>query len=147
MHSFANTALSFYLLFLLCMASLAVSAPTTYHRHHLHSPFPYGKLADKLLNVNDVSYMIDDFDEDTVRVYPKSHSIPFSALPTTSFDTKPPVPIDTIPNVDIKNLLSFAYRIPDIVKKIVAQEWDTALVRWRSMARESISRNYTHTYT
>ena len=78
MLSFANTQLSFYLLFLLCMASIAASAPTTtYHRHlpSSSSSFPYGKLADKLLNVNDVSYMIDDLDEDMVRVYPENHSI------------------------------------------------------------------------
>jgi hypothetical protein len=138
MLSFANTHLSFYLLFLLGVAGLAASAPITYHRHHLDWPFPYGKLADKLLNVNDVSYMIDDFDEDMVRVYPENHSIPFSVLPIASFEPKLPVPInhDTTPNVGTKNLFSFAYRIPDFIKKVVAQEWDTALVRWRTMARE-----------
>ena len=80
MLSFANTRLSFYL-FLLCLASLAASTPITYHRHHPDSrPFPYGKLADKLLNVNDISYMNDDLDdEDMVRVYPENRSIPFSS--------------------------------------------------------------------
>jgi hypothetical protein len=122
------------------MASLAASAPITYHRHHLHPTFPYGKLADKLLNVNDISYMIDDLDEDMVRVYPENHSIPFSStLPIASFEPKLlPVTIDnnTIPNVDTKHLFSFAYRIPDIIRKVIIQEWDTALVRWRTMARE-----------
>jgi hypothetical protein len=136
MLSFANAHLSFYLLFLICMAGLAASAPITYHRHHLNSPFPYGKLADKLLNVNDVSYIIDDLDEDMVRVYPENHSIPFSDLPIADIEPKPPVPINTTtPNVGSTNLFSFAYRIPDVIKKIVAQEWDTALVRWRTMAR------------
>ena len=126
MISFASTRLTFYLVFLLCMAGLAASAPITYHRHQLDSPFPYGKLADKLLNVNDVSYMIDDLDEEgMVRVYPFS-----SALPIVGF-----APINTIPNVGTKkNLFSF---IPDIIEKIVAQEWDTALVWWRTMRENS----------
>jgi len=150
MLSFANTHLSFYLVFLLCIAGLAASAPTAHHgnrhsHHRLNSgPFPYGKLADKILNVNDrnydISYMIDDLDEDMVR-YPEGHSIPFSSdLPIASFEPKPPPSINTIPNVGTnKNLFSFAYRMPDIIKKVVAQEWGTAaLVRWRTMARESL---------
>ena len=134
--------LAIYLLFMLCMASLAASAPITYHRHHLHSHFPYGKLADKLLNVNGVSYMIDNFDdEDMVHVYPENRSIPSSsALPIASFDEpKLPISIDntSTPNVGTNHLFSFTYyRIPDIIKKVVNQEWDTALVRWRTMARE-----------
>ena len=133
--------LSFYLLFLLCIAGLAASAPITYHRHHL-GPFPYGKLADKLLNINDASYMIDDLDEDMFRVYPENHSMSFSpGLPIASFEPKLPAPnqsINTISNVgtnNLKNLFSFAYRIPDIIKKVFSQEWDTGLVRWRTMAR------------
>ena len=138
MLSFANTRLSFYL-FLLCLASLAASTPITYHRHHPDSrPFPYGKLADKLLNVNDISYMMDDdFDADMFRVYPESQSIPFSsALPITSFEL--PLRIKTtIPNVDSKSLFSFVYRIADIIKKIFIPEWDSALpVVWLcTMAR------------
>jgi len=81
--------------------------------------------------------MINDLDEDTVRVYPENHSIPFSsALPIASFEPKLPVPIDhTTPNVGTKTLLSFTYRIPGVIKKVVTQEWDTALVRWHKMAR------------
>ena len=141
MLSFATTHLSFSLLFLLCIASLAASAPTTNHRHHLHGlhsgHFPYGKLADKLLKVNDVSYMIDDNDEDMVRVYPENHLIPISSnlLPIASFEPKLPLPINkTI--VGTKDLFSFAYLIPDFIKKVVAQsvrEWETALIR-RTMA-------------
>ena len=138
MPSFANTPLSFFLLFILCVASLAASAHIPHRRHHLDSPFPYGKLADKLLHVNDVSYMIDDHDEDTVRVYPENHSVPFSsALPIASFEPKLPVlPIDnTTPRVGTKTLFSFTNRISDSIKKVVAQEWDTALIRWHKMAK------------
>ena len=140
MLSFANNQLSFYLVFLLCIAGLAASAPITYHRHQLDSPFPYGKLADKLLNANDVSYMIDDLDEDIVRIYPEHHSIPFSsALPIASFEPKLSPPINTIPDVDTKNLFSFAYRITDNIKKAVTHEWDSALVRWRKMREDTTS--------
>jgi hypothetical protein len=134
-HYFGIIMLFFYLLFLLCIAGLATSAPLTYHRHHLvDSPFPYGKLTDRLLNVNDVSYMLDDLDEDMVRIYPENHSTSFSsaAIPIASLELP-------LPNVRVyaKNLFSFAYRIPDIIKKAVIQEWDTtALVRWRTMARD-----------
>ena len=135
MLSFANTHFSFYL-FILCIAGLAASAPITY-RHHLDSPFPYGKLADKLLDVNIVSYTVDDdLDEDIVRIY----SSP--GPPIASFDPMQPVllPIyDTsIPNIGItkNNILSsfdFAYRIPDVIKKVVVREWDAALVRWHTV--------------
>ena len=125
--------LSFYLLFLLCITGLATSAPITHYRHHLvDSPFPYGKLTDRLLNVNDISYIMDDLDEDMVRIYPENHStsFSFSPVPITSFELP-------LPNVYTKNLFSFAYRIPDIIKKAVTQEWDTiALIRWRTMARD-----------
>ena len=117
------------------MAGLAASAPITYHHHHL---FPYGKLTDKLLNVNDVPYMIDDHDEDMDRVYPENHFIPFPALSISSFEPKPQLPIITPPNTGTKVLFSFAYRIvPDIIKKfVVVREWDTALVRWHTVARD-----------
>jgi len=155
MLSFANTQLSFYFyfLFLLCVAGLAASAPTTHHRgHHLRSrPFPYGKLADILLHVNDrnndVPYMIDGLDED-VRVYPENHSVPFpSGLPIASLEPKLLLPINTIPNVGTKNILSFAYLLPDIIKKVVTQEWDTTLVWWRTMARDQLSINKKFPYT
>jgi hypothetical protein len=145
MLSFANTHLSFYyLLFLLCVAGLVASAPTTHNHngHHLHSrPFPYGKLADRLLHVNDrnndVPYMIDNLDEDMVRVYPdfENPSVPSSSgLPIASFEPKLlPVPI---PNVGTKDIISFAYRLPDIIKKLVVQEWENTVVRWRTMARD-----------
>jgi hypothetical protein len=124
--------LFFYLLFLLCIAGLATSAPTLYHHPQLESPrsFPYGKLADKLLNINDVSYMIDDLDEYMVGAYPENHSTPFSStLPITRFELP-------LPNVGTNNLFSFAYRIRDIIKQIVTQDWDTtALVRWRTITR------------
>ena len=138
--------ISFYPLFLLCIAGLAASAPITHHRHHLlgdSGPFPYGKLADKLLNVNDVSYMISNLDEDMVLVYPDNHSISSVLVPFANFLPKLPLlpVIKTIPNdVGTENLLSFAYRIPDIIKKVVDQKWDTtALVRWRMMARNQSS--------
>jgi len=171
MLSFTNTPLSFfyYLLFLLSIAGLAASAPTptTYHRHHLDSPFPYGKLADKLLHINDVSssYMIgDDDDEDRlIHSYPENHS---SSLSSFSSDLLPPIvslelpavvlpnllllPMiddDTTPNVGIittknknKNtpLFSFAYRIPDIIRKVVTvhEYWDTALVWFMRNTKE-----------
>jgi len=141
----ANTFLSFYFLFLLSVASLAASAPATSHHrhfHHLHSgSFPYGKLADKLLKVNDrnydVSYMIDDHEEDNVRVYPENQSTPFpSGLPIASSEPKLPLPINTVANVGTKNLFSFTYHILDMVKKVVVQEWDATLVWWRTMARD-----------
>lgn len=133
---------SFYILFLLCIAGHVASVPIASHRHHLqhHSgPFPYGKLANKLLNVNNNEYMIDDLDEDIDRVYPENHSPPFSSLrlPISSFELKLPLPVNTIlPNdVDSKNLrlLSLPCRMLDIIKKAVTQEWDT---RWRTMARD-----------
>ena len=146
LYSPCEVMISFYLLFLLCITSLAASAPITYQRHHLlgdSGPFPYGKLADKLLNVNDVSYIIDDLYEDIVRVYPENHSTPFSsALPISIFqpNLNLPLPSNGIRNVGTKNLLSLAYRIPDIIKKVVDQKWDTtALVRWRMMARNQSS--------
>ena len=124
MLSFAKTYLSFNLLFLLCIAGLAASSPITYnhhHRHHLNSrSFPYGKLADKLLNVNDVSYyMTDDLhQDDMVRVYPENHhSTPFSSiLPISSFEL--PISIKTISTKILVSLAS-SYRIPDIIKKVV----------------------------
>ena len=127
--------ISSYLLFLLFISGLAASAPIPHHRHHLlNSPFPYGKLADKLLRVNDASYTIDDFDEHMVRVYPENHSIPFSsAPPIDNFEPKLPVPINITPNVGTENLFSLSYRIPDIITKVVSQEWDTALVWWRAI--------------
>lgn len=151
MLSFANAQLSFFVLFFLCFAGLVASAPATHNRHHLHSrPFPYGKLADRLLHVNDrnydVSYMMDSdgHNEDIVRVHPEDHSLPFSpglpiTAPITSFEPKPSLPVNTIPNVDTgtKNILSFAYRMQDIIKELVVQnvqEWDTTLIRWRAMA-------------
>lgn len=135
----ANTSL--YLLFLLCIAGLAASAPTTYN---LNSPFPYGKLADKILKVNDdVPYMIDDID-DEVRVYPENHFMPFSDLPIPSFEVLPPVVVvpiidNTKPNIGInlkkKNVVfPFVYRIRSIVKKLMFRKWDTtALVLLRRM--------------
>jgi hypothetical protein len=148
MLSFANTHLSFYFLFLLvCVANLVASAPThnSNHRHNLQSrPFPYGKLADKLLHVNDrnydVSYMIDDINEDMVRVYPENHHsvefVPFSSgLPIASFESTKLLPVPKVG--DIKNLFSFAYQhIPHIIKKVVVQEWDATVVWWQTMARD-----------
>ena len=129
-----NHMLSIYFLFLLCIAGLAASAPTIYNHPQLDTleSFPYGKLADKLLNVNDGSYyMMDDLDEYLVGVYPENHSTPFSSVrPINSFEL-------TLPNVNTKNLFSFFYRLPDIIKKVVTEEWKTtALVRWRTMARD-----------
>ena len=145
MLSFANNALSFYLLVLLGLTGLAASAPTTYHRHQ-NSPFPYGKLADKILNVNHVSYMIDDVndddDDDRLRTYPENHSMPFSssALPTpTSFDLTLAAPNNTyVPNIGSKNLFSFAYRIlvPDIVRKSLLGKWDAAALMLLRTMRE-----------
>ena len=130
--------LFFYLLFLQCIASLAASAPVTHHRHRLQSSlFPYGKLADRILNVNDASYIIEDLDdEDMLHVYPENQSVPFSsALPiAASFQPVPVPPSNTIPNVSAENLFSFAFHITDIVRKVVIKEWDTALVRLRKMA-------------
>ena len=172
MLSFAITHLSFYyLLFLLCVTTgLVASAPTTHHRnlntnhHHLlHSRphFPYGKLADRLLHFNDrnndVPYMIDNLDEDSV--YPNSenhhhNSVPIFPSSSSSLPIPSPpkvlVPIDTIPNVGTitttattttitKELVSFAYRLQDIIKKFVVQEWDSTLLRWRTMARDQLS--------
>lgn len=127
--------LSFNLFFLLCIAGLATSAPITHHRQRLlDTHFPYGKLADKLLNVNDRNYdvsdMIDDFDEDMlVHVYPENHSLPSfsSALPISRFELPPPTR-----NVCTKNQFSFLYHIPDIIKEVITREciWETALVRW-----------------
>lgn len=152
MLSFANNHLSFCFLFLLvCVVSLVASAPTTSHnsnhRHNLHSrPFPYGKLADKLLHVNDrnydVPYMIDDVNEDMVRVYPEKHhhsveSVPFSSsdLPITGSE---PTKLMVVPKVgDIKNLFSFAYQhIPHIIKKVVVQEWDATVVWWHTVSSD-----------
>ena len=130
LYTWWNHMLSIYLLFLLCIAGLATSAPTIHHHPQLDSlgSFPYGKLADKLLNVNHVSYTIDDLDEYWVGAYPENHSTPFSSI--NSFELP-------LPNVDAKNLFSFFYRLPDIIKKVVTQEWETtALVRWRMMARD-----------
>lgn len=61
--------------------------------------------------------MIDDLDDDyRVHAYPENHSIPFSDLPIANFEL--PAPINnTIPDVGTKNLFSFVYRIPDIIKK------------------------------
>lgn len=156
MLTFAYAHLSFYFLFFLCFAGLAASAPATHHlpathrRHPLHSrPFPYGKLADKLLHVNDrtydVPYMIDDLNEDTVRVYPEDHSVPFSSgLPIASFESKPSLPINAIlPNVGTKHIFSFACRMQDMIKKVVVQnvqEWDSTLTRWSTMARDQWNR-------
>lgn len=154
MLSFANNIhLSFYLVFLLCIAGLATAAPSTphgnhhgpHHSHHLQhsSPFPYGKQADKLLNVNDRNYdvsdMIDEPDEDMFRLYPEDHSNPLSSgPPIASFE--PPLPINTTPNVGTKkNLFSFAYDMPDIIKKVVVQEWGTALFRWRTKERDQLN--------
>jgi len=168
MLSFANTQLSFYyLLFLLCVTTgLVASAPTTHHRnrnnnHHnlLSRPFPYGKLGDRILHVNDrnndVPYMIDNLEEDMLRVYPHSenhhNSVPVfpSSLPIPSSEPKLLEPINTIPNVGTitttvttttKDFFSFAYRLPDIIiKKLVAQEWDTTLTRWSTIARDQLS--------
>lgn len=56
-----NTHLSLYLaifLFLLCISDLAASTPV-FHRRHLQPtdpPFPYGRLVDKVLNINHVAY-------------------------------------------------------------------------------------------
>lgn len=153
MLSFGNNIhLSFYLLFLICIASLATSAPSTlhgnhhgpHHSHHLQQsgPFPYGKQADKLLNVNDRNYdasdMIDDFDEDMVRVYPEDHSFASeSGSPIASLE---PLPINTPPNVGTKkNLLSFTSDMPDIIKKAVVQEWGTALFRSRTKERDQLN--------
>ena len=69
----------------------------------------------------------------------ESRSIPkiiryYSVLPIAS------VSVYTISNVGTKNLFSFAYRIPDkdmIKKKVVTQEWDTALVRLRTIREDS----------
>jgi len=141
MLSFAKTHLSFCFLFLLCVAGFVACAPaTTHHRRHLHSgPFPYGKLADKLLTVNDrnydVPYMNDNLEEDMVRVYPENHSFS-SGIPTASFEPKLSLPFNSIPNVGIKDILSFAHRIQDIIKNVVIQEWDNTLVGWRTMARD-----------
>jgi hypothetical protein len=74
--------------------------------------------------------MIDDLDEYMVNAYPENHSAPFSStLPIARFELP-------LPNVGTNNLFSFAYRIQDI-KQMVTQDWDTtALVRWRTMARD-----------
>jgi hypothetical protein len=133
--------LSFYLISLLCITGLVASAPiTTTHRRHLDSQrsssFPYGKLADRLLNVNDdVSYTMDDLDEDMIRVYPENHTIS-SAIPIANLEPKLSLPTtrSRVRNVGTKNLF---YRIPDIVRNIVIQKWDTAVLdRWRTMARD-----------
>jgi len=93
MLSFLNTHISFYLTiisFLLCITDLAASAPTTIgsdlHRRHLQPidlPFPYGKLADEILNVNRVSYImkreLDEREEDRVVTYSTDHLIATSA--------------------------------------------------------------------
>jgi len=133
MLSLANTYLSFYLLFVLCIAGLAASAPTT------HQPFPYGKLADKILNVNDrkydASYMIDNFD--TVRVYPEGQSMPISSgLPIASFEPKLPLSIDSnnTPNVSTNN--NVASRTPNIIKKVGVHAWGPTLIRWCTLARD-----------
>ncbi|KAF8811214.1 hypothetical protein BYT27DRAFT_7184590, partial [Phlegmacium glaucopus] len=90
MLSFINTHISFYLTifsFLLCIANLAGSTPISinsdFHRRHLQPvdpPFPYGRLADKILNVNHVSYMkreLDDCEEDSVdHLIPSTTAIP-----------------------------------------------------------------------
>ena len=137
------------------------------HHHNLHSrPFPYGKLGDRLLHSNDrnndVPYMIDNnnLDEDMVRVYPNSanhhNSVPLFpsslpiAPPSSGSGSEPLLPIKTTPKVGITTtttttkdvIFSFAYRLPDIIKKFLDQEWETTLVRWRSaMAGDQLSMN------
>lgn len=142
MFSFAKTHLSLYLLsILLCIAGLVVSAPTPYHRRQINIPFPYGKLADKILNVNDVSYLIDDREDDWLLAYPDYATASFSppspaSIPLASPEL-PALPPSTAPRVDTMSLFSFVYRIPHIIKQAVAQEWDTA----KSLLRTTMSRS------
>jgi len=109
--------------------------------------------------------MIDDDDDDDeerlIHAYPENHSL---LPPLSSFSDLPPIvslelpavvslpnlrllPMiddDTTPNIGIvtstKNpsLFSFAYRIPDIIKKVLTahEYWDTALVWFLHDARE-----------
>jgi len=56
MLSFVNAHVSFYLALFLCLVDVAESAPASsaFHRRHLqplNTPFPYGKLADRIFNV------------------------------------------------------------------------------------------------
>jgi len=86
--------------------------------------------------------MIDDVNEDMVRVYPEKHhhsveSVPFSSsdLPITGSE---PTKLMVVPKVgDIKNLFSFAYQhIPHIIKKVVVQEWDATVVWWHTVSSD-----------
>jgi hypothetical protein len=139
MLSFSRTHLSFYLSFILYIACLVASAPTptTYHRHQVDMPFPYGKLAEKMLNVNDISYTIDDREEDWLSAYP---DYPTAFLDDDDDDlpvippTRPVLPI-IIPKVETRSLSSFVYRLPHLINHAVAQEWNTALVLLRSMRK------------
>lgn len=145
MLAFAKTHLSFYLLaFILCIAGFVISAPMSasrsYHRHRqaIDPPFPYGKLADKTLNVNHVSYMIDDREEDWILAYPDDDSYwstTFSpdAIPPVKLELPVPLP-NTIPPT---SLFFFVCRIllPHIIKQVLAQERDIALSLVRAMQR------------
>lgn len=141
MLSFAKTYLSFYFLAsMLCTAGFVASAPTMsasesyhhrHHRHHLQAidpPFPYGKLADKILNVNDISYLIDDREEDRVLAYYPDDDNYWTT--TFSSDAIPPgnleLPVPLLPNTipesrHPKSLFSFVRRIllPHIITKQV----------------------------
>jgi hypothetical protein len=128
MFALAKTHLSFYLLsILLCIAGLVLSAPTPYHRRQIDTPFPYGKLADKILNVNEVSYLIDDREDDWILAYPDDSTAAFSPPIPLASPELPVLPPSTAPKVDT---ISLVYRIPHIVKQVVAQEWDTAKSLW-----------------
>ena len=72
-HFFLYLTISTFLL--LCIVNLAEAAPvliirSIFHHRHLQPmdlPFPYGKLADKILNVNtDISYVKHEIDEGEV---------------------------------------------------------------------------------
>lgn len=138
------TSLSFYsriFTFLLCsITCLVASAPTSmtttsataYHRRQIDLPFPYGKLADKILNVNDVAYMIDDREDDGVFDYP-DYDYSIADLPAISILPPPPVShpeLPPAPSTITIDIPSFASRIPLIVKQV---ELETALVVLRTM--------------
>ena len=118
MPSFGKTYLSFYFVFLLCIVQLVASLPaadSSFHRRHLQPigpAFPYGKLADRILNVNDVTYVkrdVDEREEDNVAAYALPPIPPASLQPSA------------IPKIGIiKSVLYMVYRIPDVIENFVA---------------------------